>query len=102
MPGYDFGDWREPRPGALEAVQRRIDEDGGADPAEVAARLGQARTGYGAYQTFGDLWLEFPGSPGTADEYRRHSTSATPWRPWCTPPKGRVIGGSSSPRTPIG
>ncbi|MFI0733956.1 glycosyl hydrolase family 95 catalytic domain-containing protein [Streptomyces sp. NPDC021225] len=71
VPGYDFGDWREPRPGALEAVQRRIDDDGGADPAEVAARLGQARTGYGAYQTFGDLWLEFPGAPGTADGYRR-------------------------------
>lgn len=71
VPGYDFGDWHEPRPGALEAVQRRIDEDGAADPAEVAARLGRARTGYGAYQTFGDLWLELPGAPEAPDGYRR-------------------------------
>ncbi|MFF7655851.1 glycoside hydrolase N-terminal domain-containing protein [Streptomyces sp. NPDC007983] len=70
-PPYDSGNWREPRPGALAAVQRLIDAHGTAAPEDVAARLGQPRIRYGAYQTFGDLWLEIPGAPETPDSYRR-------------------------------
>ncbi|MFI0822391.1 glycosyl hydrolase family 95 catalytic domain-containing protein [Streptomyces sp. NPDC021098] len=70
-PPYDHGTWREPRPGALAAVQRLIDERGAAAPEDVAARLGQPRARYGAYQTFGDLWLEIHGEPASPDGYRR-------------------------------
>ncbi|AZM57142.1 alpha-L-fucosidase [Streptomyces sp. WAC 01529] len=70
--GYDSGNWRAPRPGALDAVRRELDEKGRLDPAAVAARLGQPRRGYGAHQTFGDLHIDVPdapAAPGTA--YRR-------------------------------
>lgn len=70
-PPYDSGNWPRPRPGALAAVQRLIDEHGAAAPEDVAARLGKPRTRYGAYQTFGDLWLEIPGAPEPPDGYRR-------------------------------
>ncbi len=56
--GYDFGNWRSPRPGAIADVQAQIDRDGRMSPDAVAAKLGQPRAGYGAYQTFGDVWLD--------------------------------------------
>ncbi|OLF10337.1 glycosyl hydrolase family 95 catalytic domain-containing protein [Actinophytocola xanthii] len=70
-PGYDFGNWREPRPGALEAVQDRIWAQGQADPEWVADQLGQPKTGFGAYQLFGDLRLTQPTAPGEVTGYRR-------------------------------
>jgi alpha-L-fucosidase 2 len=70
-PGYDFGNWASPRPGAIEEVQERINADSRADPEWVAERLGQARTGYGAYQTFGDVWVRQADDPGEATGYRR-------------------------------
>lgn len=69
--GYDHGNWRELRPGALAAVQRLIDEHGAAAPGDVAVRLGQPRSRYGVYQPFGDLWLDIPDVPETLDSYRR-------------------------------
>ncbi|MEU0877184.1 glycoside hydrolase family 95 protein [Lentzea sp. NPDC005914] len=71
-PGYDFGNWKAPRPGAVEEVQRRIDTDGRADPDWVADKLGQPRHGYGAYQSFGDLTLTLVPAPGAVTGYRRH------------------------------
>ncbi|MFG1943907.1 glycoside hydrolase N-terminal domain-containing protein [Nonomuraea sp. NPDC048826] len=68
--GYDFGTWTTPRPGAVEEVRRRIDREGRVPAEDVAAVLGQPRIGFGAYQTFGDLWLEFP-EPGEPGGYRR-------------------------------
>ncbi|MEV5892822.1 glycosyl hydrolase family 95 catalytic domain-containing protein [Nonomuraea fuscirosea] len=70
-PGYDFGNWTSPRPGAIADVQRQIDRDGRMSPEDVAARLGQPKTGFGAYQTFGDLHLDLPGAPADASAYRR-------------------------------
>ncbi|MGW5158054.1 glycoside hydrolase family 95 protein, partial [Nonomuraea wenchangensis] len=70
-PGYDFGNWNGPRPGAIAEVRRRIDRDGRMAPEAVAAVLGQARSGYGAYQTFGDLFLDLPGAPAAPEGYRR-------------------------------
>ncbi|WP_206641540.1 glycosyl hydrolase family 95 catalytic domain-containing protein [Nonomuraea polychroma] len=70
-PGYDFGNWKTPRPGAIAAVQQQIDRDGKMAPNDVAARLGQPKTGFGAYQTFGDLHLDFAGAPQDAAGYRR-------------------------------
>ncbi|WP_443050775.1 glycoside hydrolase family 95 protein [Streptomyces sp. H27-D2] len=70
-PGYDFGNWRRPRPGAVEGVRRQLDEQGTASPEAVASRLGQPKTGFGAYQTFGDLRLDIPGAPTAPEGYRR-------------------------------
>ncbi|RVX47390.1 alpha-L-fucosidase 2 [Nonomuraea polychroma] len=68
--GYDFGNWTAPRPGALAEVRERLDREGRMVPEEVAAALGQPKSGFGAYQTFGDLWLDLPeDSPATG--YRR-------------------------------
>ncbi|MEU1149271.1 glycoside hydrolase family 95 protein [Streptomyces sp. NPDC005863] len=70
--GYDFGNWRAPRPGALDAVRDELDARGRLTPDEVAARLGQPRRGYGAHQTFGDLHIDVPGAPAAPDaSYRR-------------------------------
>lgn len=68
--GYDHGDWRTPRPGAVQAVQDDLDQVRRLAPEAVAARLGQPRVGFGAYQTFGDLRLDLA-DPPTADGYRR-------------------------------
>ncbi|MFE4059229.1 glycoside hydrolase N-terminal domain-containing protein [Streptomyces sp. NPDC059096] len=70
--GYDHGDWTTPRPGALASVQQRLDREGRLDPATVAAELGQARSGYGAYQVLGDLEVGVTGAPDAPDaSYRR-------------------------------
>ncbi|WP_069884390.1 glycoside hydrolase family 95 protein [Streptomyces luteocolor] len=70
--GYDFGNWRAPRPGALDAVRDELDAKGRLDPDTVATKLGQARRGYGAHQTFGDLHIDVPGAPDAPDaSYRR-------------------------------
>ncbi|SEH00152.1 alpha-L-fucosidase 2 [Nonomuraea solani] len=52
-------------------MRRRIDRDGWMTPADVAALLGQPKTGFGAYQTFGDLRLDLPGAPESPAGYRR-------------------------------
>ncbi|GAA1766229.1 glycoside hydrolase family 95 protein [Nonomuraea bangladeshensis] len=70
-PGYDFGNWTSPRPGVIAEVRRQIDRDGSMAPEAVAAVLGRARSGYGAYQTFGDLFLDLTGAPATPEGYRR-------------------------------
>ncbi|MFI2617129.1 glycosyl hydrolase family 95 catalytic domain-containing protein [Streptomyces sp. NPDC018584] len=70
--GYDSGNWRAPRPGALDAVREELDDKGRLAPAAVAKELGQARRGYGAHQTFGDLHIDMPGAPAAPDAtYRR-------------------------------
>lgn len=69
--GYDGGNWRRPRPTALAEVRRAIDERGRVSPAEVARLLGQPRTGYGSYTTFGDLFLRFAAAPAQVTDYRR-------------------------------
>lgn len=65
--GYDFGNWTAPRPGALSGVQQSLDTQGALGPDAVAAELGQARHGYGAYQVFGDLRLDLPNAPAAPD-----------------------------------
>ncbi|MFJ7043541.1 glycosyl hydrolase family 95 catalytic domain-containing protein [Streptomyces sp. NPDC101112] len=70
--GYDHGNWTEPRPGAISAVQDRIDAETKVAPDAVTARLGRRRVGYGHHQTFGDLRLDLPGAPDTVPaDYRR-------------------------------
>ena len=69
--GYDSGNWRAPRPGAIQAVQQQINERQRVAPEEVAASLGQVRHGYGSYQSFGDLTLTLPSSHADCSGYRR-------------------------------
>ncbi|TYC06638.1 alpha-L-fucosidase [Micromonospora sp. WP24] len=69
--GYNFGNWTSPRPGAIEEVQRLINERGRLSPEEVASRLGQPKSGFGSYNTFGDLSLRLTEDPGPVQEYRR-------------------------------
>ncbi|GAA0248184.1 glycoside hydrolase N-terminal domain-containing protein [Saccharothrix mutabilis subsp. mutabilis] len=69
--GYDSGNWTSPRPGALDEVVDAIDRNGSADPSWVAGRLGQPKTGFGAYQTFGDLRLDMAGHGAAHSGYRR-------------------------------
>ena len=52
-PGYRFGNWPAPRPGALASVRARIAADGSMPTPAVAALLGTKPVGYGAYQDFG-------------------------------------------------
>ncbi|MER6947462.1 glycoside hydrolase N-terminal domain-containing protein [Nonomuraea sp. NPDC000554] len=66
---YNFGNWTSPRPHAIAEVQQRIDRDGRMSPDEVAKKLGQPKSGFGAYQTFGDLWLDTGHTNATG--YRR-------------------------------
>jgi alpha-L-fucosidase 2 len=70
-PGYNFGNWTTPRPDAIAEVQRLIAEQGRLTPQEVANRLGQPKSSFGSYQTFGDLSLRLTEDPGTVQEYRR-------------------------------
>ncbi|HCT78880.1 MAG TPA: alpha-L-fucosidase [Micromonosporaceae bacterium] len=69
--GYNNGNWTSPRPTAIAEVQSTIDSQGKMSPDAVAAKLGQARSGYGSYQTFGDLWLDVAGTMN-ATGYRRY------------------------------
>ncbi|WP_424528902.1 glycosyl hydrolase family 95 catalytic domain-containing protein [Sphaerisporangium viridialbum] len=69
--GYNSGNWTSPRPNAIADVQAQIDRDGKVSPEAVAAKLGQPKSGFGSYQTFGDLWLDVPGAPANPTGYRR-------------------------------
>ncbi|WP_420000588.1 glycosyl hydrolase family 95 catalytic domain-containing protein [Streptomyces boninensis] len=69
--GYDFGNWTAPRPGALDGVIDRIDDETKLAPEAVATELGQPKRGYGAYQTFGDFYLDVPDAPEQPKAYRR-------------------------------
>lgn len=70
--GYDFGNWTAPRPDALTKVRRRIAAQRWVDDAWVARRLGQPKTGFGAYQAFGDVLLSPLDPPSGYHGYRRH------------------------------
>ncbi|GAA0419663.1 hypothetical protein Acor_29480 [Acrocarpospora corrugata] len=69
--GYDYGNWKTPRPGAIAEVQQQLDRDGRMSPDSVAAKLGQGKSGFGSYQTFGDLYLDIPNAPQSTTGYRR-------------------------------
>ncbi|WP_243866325.1 glycosyl hydrolase family 95 catalytic domain-containing protein [Actinophytocola oryzae] len=70
-PGYDFGNWHQPRPGAIAQVQDRISAEQQVTPEWVAGVLGQPKTGFGSYQTFGDVRLTQPEEPADVTGYRR-------------------------------
>ncbi|WP_212735446.1 glycosyl hydrolase family 95 catalytic domain-containing protein [Herbidospora galbida] len=69
--GYNHGNWTSPRPGAIDNIQAQIDQQGRITPQTVANALGQGKTNFGSYQTFGDLFLDFANPPTSTSEYRR-------------------------------
>ena len=72
---YNFGNWEEPRPDALETVRQRIWAEGQVTPEYVRDMMGlQGDTPrdrrFGSYQSFGDLRLSM-GHGDAATNYRR-------------------------------
>jgi alpha-L-fucosidase 2 len=73
---YNFGNWEQPRPGALEGLRQRIWDEGGISADEVLQVMGHPSDAprhrrFGAYQSFGDVRLDFPRISGAANGYRR-------------------------------
>jgi len=68
--GYTFGRPAGDFPKALTAIQQRISEQGSVSPEAAAAALGQASPGYGNYQTFGDIVVNWQ-HKGDISHYRR-------------------------------
>ncbi|MDR3527461.1 MAG: glycoside hydrolase family 95 protein [Rhizomicrobium sp.] len=68
-PGYDMGLPAESQQAKVAKVQALLNAKVKASPEEVAAILGHPITGYGDYQSFGELKLRFTEAPVTA--YRR-------------------------------
>ncbi|HEX7026968.1 MAG TPA: glycoside hydrolase N-terminal domain-containing protein, partial [Gammaproteobacteria bacterium] len=68
--GYDFGVPDESLTGELRAVRKELRAKGAMTPEAVAERLGRPMKGYGHYQNFGEIVLEFAPSKDVRD-YRR-------------------------------
>ncbi len=73
--GYDFGIPERSNAARVEDVARTIEREHSLDPEYVAKQLGRKERGFGAYQTFGDVMIEFDHEvDGALDEiasYRR-------------------------------
>jgi alpha-L-fucosidase 2 len=68
--GYDFGLPAEPLTAELADVQGTLSREGSLTPEAAAERLGRAAKGYGNYQSFGELLLDFR-HPEAVSGYRR-------------------------------
>jgi len=69
--GYHWGIPVASKAGAVAGIVARIDREHGIEPTEVAAALGAPPQGYGDYQSFGALRIEYEAAPGAVDHYRR-------------------------------
>ena len=70
-PGYDMGLAPQSQKEALAKVQALLNAKVQATPEEVAAILGHPVSGYGDYQSFGELKLTFPNASDAPKAYRR-------------------------------
>lgn len=68
---YDFGNWRTPRPTALQDIRRMIDQNLKVLPDKATEMLAQPEIGFGDYQPLLDLKLAMDSAPAATD-YRRH------------------------------
>lgn len=68
--GYDFGIPKQPQTHALKKVQQQLNRTGAMSPEAVAEQLGRPIIGYGDYQNFGELILDFD-DKGPVKNYRR-------------------------------
>lgn len=69
--GYNFGLPAETLVPQVNKVQEAIRSTGGLEPQMVADQLGQNMTGYGHYQSFGELEFRFLHQQGAVTQYRR-------------------------------
>jgi len=69
--GYAMGLPSEGKKEDLAKVQALLNAKGRVAPEEIAAILGQPVSGYGDYQSFGELKLRFDHAPTAAKAYRR-------------------------------
>lgn len=68
--GYDFGIPDTPSKGLVD-VRSQIEKKGFVTPEEAARLMGQKIKGYGDYQTFGDLVMEWPELTSAVSSYKR-------------------------------
>lgn len=68
--GYDFGIPAESQANKLAAVRTKLNETGAMQPEAVAQELGRKTIGYGDYQNFGELLLNFSAAEPVTN-YRR-------------------------------
>ncbi|MEU5725951.1 glycoside hydrolase N-terminal domain-containing protein [Micromonospora sp. NPDC047738] len=73
---YNFGNWASPRPGALDGIRQRIWDEGAISENDVLKALGLPSDSprhrrFGAYQSFGDVRLDFPRASTSVTDYRR-------------------------------
>ncbi|WP_218397456.1 glycoside hydrolase family 95 protein [Alteromonas lipotrueae] len=55
----------------IKKVQQQLRERLNLTPSEVSEQLGHKQTGYGSFQSFGDLILSFPKTHGSYTNYKR-------------------------------
>ena len=68
--GYDFGIPDTPSKGLVK-VRKQIEQEGFVTPEDAAKLMGRKIKGYGDYQTFGDLLLEWPELTADVSAYKR-------------------------------
>ncbi|MEQ7125149.1 glycoside hydrolase family 95 protein [Actinopolymorpha sp. B11F2] len=68
---YAYGLWERQRAGALQEVRDHLAAHGSAEPAWLAEKLGQRDWAFGAYQPFGDVYIDVHDAGVSADNYRR-------------------------------
>ncbi|MBM7789528.1 glycoside hydrolase family 95 protein [Tenggerimyces flavus] len=68
---YTYGLWEQDRPDALQRIRRELAEHGTLEPARMVEAFGQPDWGFGAYQPFGDLYLDLADAEEEAEGYRR-------------------------------
>lgn len=69
--GYDFGWPEQPQARALAEARKAIARKGAVSPEWAAEKLGRKITGYGDYQTFGELMFEFAQNDSDVTGYER-------------------------------
>lgn len=69
--GYTFGLPEASLKAEVSQVRQQIDQHKGLPPQNVADKLGQNMNGYGHYQSFGELDIQFNDQPGAVSNYVR-------------------------------
>ncbi|MDC8829209.1 glycoside hydrolase family 95 protein [Alteromonas gilva] len=71
--GYNFGfpQQTETYLKRVQSVQAALTSKGQLAPEQVAEQLGSAQSGYGSYQSFGTLTIDWPASHGSYHHYQR-------------------------------
>ncbi len=68
---HTYGLWEQDRPGALQRIREELAQHGTLEPARMVEAFGQPDWGFGAYQPFGDIYLDFGDTDIEAQGYRR-------------------------------